>query len=72
MDELLHVMPAAGLVVRDPVNRKPLPPEGDRVPATTYWHRRIAEGDVTVVQPADEPAPTPARRINPSTARSSS
>lgn len=69
MDELLHVVPAAGLIVRDPVTRKPLPPEGDRVPATTYWHRRIAEGDVTVVQPEGEAASPAGRARN---ARSSS
>lgn len=34
------------LVVRDPVTRRPLPPEGAEVPETTYWHRRLRDGDV--------------------------
>lgn len=42
----LNVKPAPGLVVRDPVTRQALPPEGGEVPDTTYWRRRLADGDV--------------------------
>ncbi len=50
----LLVKPAAGLRVRLPGPRTAghLPAEGAEVPDDTYWHRRIAEGDVTLVQPA--------------------
>ena len=63
----LHVKPGPGLAVRDPISRAVLPPDGAHVADSTYWHRRIAEGDVTLVQPAIEPASKPARtpRSNP-------
>jgi hypothetical protein len=41
----VFVTPVAPLV-RDPVSKKPLPPEGREVPETPYWMRRLAEGDV--------------------------
>ena len=34
------------LVVRDPVTAKALPAEGKAVPMTTYWRRRLKDGDV--------------------------
>ena len=34
------------LVVRDPVTTNPLPAEGKAVPMTTYWRRRLKDGDV--------------------------
>ena len=37
--------------LRDPDRRDRLPPEGRDVPATEFWHRRIAEGGVMVVNP---------------------
>lgn len=33
-------------VVRDPRTRVMLPPEGAHVPDTSYWRRRIKDGDV--------------------------
>lgn len=50
----LNVKPAVGLRVRmpGPPSAGHLPPEGAVVPDDTYWHRRIAESDVTLVQPA--------------------
>ena len=41
-----HLIPAEGLVVREP-NGKQLPAEGKSVELTPYWHRRIKDGDVT-------------------------
>lgn len=52
----LHLKPADGLLVRDPITLQALPPEGAEVPDSTYWHRRLAEGDVSLVQPAAEAA----------------
>lgn len=43
----MYLVPAAGLNVIDPANGQPLPPEGKEVADTTYWRRRLAEGDVT-------------------------
>lgn len=51
----MYVKPAIkGAVVRDPANPKiPLPAEGRQVPDTTYWHRRVIQGDVIEIE---EPA----------------
>lgn len=46
--ERIHVVPAKGLRVLDPVNRQPLPPEGKEVERSTYWLRRERDGDVTI------------------------
>jgi hypothetical protein len=48
----MNVKPAAGLLVRDPVNREPLPASGREVPETDYWMRRLRDGDVVKVAPA--------------------
>lgn len=54
----LHVMPVPGRLVR--LGGLPLPAGGAQVPDTTYWHRRLAEGDVSLVQPpVQTPDPTP-------------
>lgn len=55
----MFVKPAAGLTVRDPVSRKALPPDGAEVPNSTYWRRRLAAGDVILV---DKPASNPANK----------
>ena len=46
----MRVKPAPGLLVRDPISKRPLPPEGAEVPESSYWVRRVASGDVVVVQ----------------------
>lgn len=43
----MFVKPAPGRVVPDPERRDLLPEEGRDVPETTYWLRRLADGDVT-------------------------
>jgi hypothetical protein len=45
----MFVKPAQGLTVRDPVTHKALPPEGMDVSNSTYWHRRLNDGDVELV-----------------------
>jgi hypothetical protein len=55
-------------VVRDPIDLSPLPAEGREVPATSFWMRRLRDGDVIAAGtagPDPEPAsskPTRARR----------
>lgn len=45
----MHVYPSPGLLVRDPVMRDFLPPEGREVPdGDFYWLRRISCGDATL------------------------
>jgi hypothetical protein len=46
--EKLFVKPAKGLVVPRPDNGRVLKEEGEWVKQSTYWRRRIADGDVLV------------------------
>lgn len=49
----MHVKPKTPeLVIRDPRSRTKLPPEGALVPDTSYWFRRLRDGDVVKVTPA--------------------
>ncbi|MBA3027442.1 MAG: DUF2635 domain-containing protein [Desulfobacterium sp.] len=43
----LFLKPKPGVLVKDPVTGKPLATEGEEKPDTTYWRRRITDGDVT-------------------------
>lgn len=43
-----HLIPKRGLVVLDPDTLIALPDKGRPVELNSYWHRRIADGDVTV------------------------
>ncbi len=52
----MRVIPAPGLIVHDPERGDPLPPEGRDVVDSSYWYRRVRDGDVTVVE-TPEPAP---------------
>lgn len=42
----MFVKPAPGLRIVDPLSRLPLPAAGKEVPASTYWLRRLRQGDV--------------------------
>lgn len=44
----MFVVPAKGLIVRDPRTRQPLPEGGKEVPDDFYWVRRLRDGDVTL------------------------
>lgn len=49
----MHVRPAReGLIVLDPTSYHPLPPAGAEVPRSSYWLRRLADGDVVLVEKA--------------------
>lgn len=62
----MKVRPAtAGAVIRDPHTKRPLPDDGGRVPDTTFWRRRLRDGDVVLV---DEP-PTGLEPLTPLTTR---
>lgn len=52
----MFVKPAAGLLVRDPQTKFPLPAEGREVQPTSYWLRRVASGDVELVEAPEESA----------------
>lgn len=48
--------PRPGRMVRDPSTGKILPAEGERKTMAPYWRRRIACGDVMLVQRASSGA----------------
>lgn len=43
---MMRVKPAPGRKVFWPGEHRPLKPDGESVPATTYWQRRLRCGDV--------------------------
>lgn len=43
----LTIKPKPGVLVKDPVTGQPLSEAGEKKPATTYWLRRLKDGDVT-------------------------
>jgi hypothetical protein len=54
--EMLFLIPAKGLRVICPETRQPLPEEGALKAKSTYWLRRLVDGDVT-----EGKAPRPVR-----------
>lgn len=59
----MFVKPAAGLSVPDPERGGLLAAEGREVEPTTYWHKRVQDQDVEVVQtPAPAIAPAKASK----------
>lgn len=58
MTDPLHLAPTDPAVpVRDPATGDPLPESGARVPASGYWRRRLADGDVRRIAPPAPPKP---------------
>lgn len=57
MKDTKFVKPAPGLKVRNPETGLHLPDEGDQVPLTTYWRRRLKDGDVVDAKPAKSAKP---------------
>lgn len=51
----MYVKPADGLNVPDPERGGLLAAAGRKVDPTTYWHKRVECGDVTVVPGDDKP-----------------
>ncbi|MBP8219728.1 MAG: DUF2635 domain-containing protein [Aeromonas sp.] len=47
----LYLKPKEGLTIRKPDGSK-LATEGERVPRTSFWLKRLADGDVAEVKPA--------------------
>lgn len=48
MIKTLFVIPKKGLLVLRPDTGAPLQMQGEPVPKTTYWLRRLKSGDVTL------------------------
>lgn len=56
----IQVRIPTGVRVRDPVSRQVLTEGTHTVTESSFWHRRVRDGSVSIVQP-DSPAPS-ARR----------
>jgi len=52
----MFVKPTTGRAVRDPVKGTLLPVEGAEVPESTFWNRRLRDGDVEKLDPAKKAA----------------
>ena len=48
--ETMRVKPKGGLLVRNPIDRKPIPKEGIEVPRNAYWVRRLNFGEVELIE----------------------
>lgn len=51
MPRTAYLIPKPGLRMRDPKTLELLPPEGAAVVMTSYWLRRVADGDASEGQP---------------------
>lgn len=56
----MHLKPSPDLTVPDPERGGALPTEGREVAPSTYWQRRLADGDVVEALPP-EPVHTSAQ-----------
>ncbi len=50
----MQIKPKRGRSVPDPVRGDLLPSEGRNVEESSYWHRRIADGDVEEVSAEEQ------------------
>lgn len=53
----MHVKPKPGVKVRCPETKQHLPPEGKDVQPSSYWVRRLLDGDVLLVKPIPDSKP---------------
>ena len=60
----MFVKPKDGLKVRDPVTMRHIPDAGMEVPETSFWMRRLADGDVSVITMVQIPDSGPAEETN--------
>jgi Protein of unknown function (DUF2635) len=58
----MRIKPAPGRLVRDPYTRAEVPPEGRNVSETSYWLRRVRDGDV-IRMDGEQPAPEPVEPV---------
>lgn len=54
-EKTVHIRPRAGAVVRDPETMQPLAEAGEHKPLSTFWRRRLRDGDVVEVK-AEKPS----------------
>lgn len=56
MADTIKLKPAKGLLVAVPGERRNLREEGETVAITTYWRRRLADGDVVEIKGGESAA----------------
>lgn len=61
----MKIKPAPGVKVRDPASKLHLPVDGMEVTDSSYWQRRLAAGDVVMLQTNDVKAVTVRREAAP-------
>lgn len=78
MNKIEFLIPKSGLKIRDPDSKAQLKAEGENKTITSFWRRRISDGDVTIgtmplaapvaaANPDAAPAETPAEAQGDST-----
>ena len=55
--QTMFVKPAPGIQVRDPRTGQPLPAPGAEIPVSSYWARRLRDGDVLTSRPPEAAKP---------------
>jgi len=50
MEGISFLKPAEGMKVRDPLTLVELPASGRRVRMSSYWRRRLLDGDVLLIE----------------------
>lgn len=50
---LIFVKPKEGVTLRRPDTGRTLAVDGEKVPKNSFWRRRIAEGDVELIEQAE-------------------
>jgi len=61
------VKPTAGRTVRDPVKGTLLPEEGAEVQESTFWNRRLRDGDVVNADAAPQGKPVSTAKVTDTT-----
>jgi hypothetical protein len=46
----IYVKPKAGLKIMNPVTKRAISAEGEMVVSSSYWSRRISDGDIEVIE----------------------
>ncbi len=54
---MIFVKPKEGLKIKRPDTQRLLAPQGEDVPKSSFWLRRLADGDVTIVAKQQQAAP---------------
>ncbi len=50
----MYIVPQDGVIVRCPIKKTIIPPEGAEVKESNYWFRRLAEGSIYLGDPSNE------------------